>query len=501
MTTLNKNTKTYSDLIQHGNKITVACDSGSSALVKVKFADDSEQEYQVSSATQSFGPYLNDASVIVSLGNGTVNVTESFDSSDFGKAVMSQTNPLTGVIRNSAGGSQWVQRMPWEVASSLTKQRVFEKFSRLADWTVSNAANTTATQKTDGRGPFSSKSIKMSAAAIGGQNATITQDRTFNLNNQAGFWMLMDTEFQQTASQIGISIYASHAASLGAGSGRFTFSNPVYSGAVSLQPIWVPKASWTVLDGSPTWANDMLSYRVRIDSSGSEERAWSLNGIFMGGERPACVITFDDGWESSYSIAHAQAQKRGIPLTHYLIYNLLGTANYITLAQAQEMRSYGDYLGLHGASRWSDDLSRIDSDVAGLNALGIDTTHAAYPEGAVGTGRAWTATMDKMEAVGVKTARLAGGSSPTLRGIGDLLAMTSYPLNNSITLVQAKAAVDTAIAAGGTIFFYGHKIGAAADSLTWTTADYTALLDYIAQKRLDGVIDVTTVDKWYDGEI
>ena len=212
-------------------------------------------------------------------------------------------------------------------------------------------------------------------------------------------------------------------------------------------------------------------------------------------------MTFDDGWDTSYSIAHQSAQKRSIPLSHYLIYNLLGTTNYITLSQAQEMKANGDYLGLHGAQRWPDDLTRIDADVAGLKALGIDTAHAAYPEGAIGTGYTWPATIAKLQSYGVKSARLAGGSTPTLRGVGDKMTLFSYPLSSTTTLAAAKAAVDTAIAAGGTVIFYGHKLGAAADSLTWVTSDFNSLLDYIAQKRLDGAIDVTTIDRWYDGEI
>ncbi len=95
MITLNQNMSKYSDIIQHGNKLTVACESGSTSLVTIKFADNLETSYEVYGATQTFGPYMNDVSVIVSLGNGTVELTEAFDSSDFGKTVMAETNPLT----------------------------------------------------------------------------------------------------------------------------------------------------------------------------------------------------------------------------------------------------------------------------------------------------------------------------------------------------------------------------------------------------------------------
>jgi len=55
-----------------------------------------------------------------------------------------------------------------------------------------------------------------------------------------------------------------------------------------------------------------------------------------------------------------------------------------------------------------------------------------------------------------------------------------------------------AISSKGALIFYGHKLAGAADSLTWVTSDYTELLDYIAQKRLDGLCDVVTIDQLYD---
>lgn len=410
-----------------------------------------------------------------------------------GVSALDILNPSTATAVVGAAGIK-----KFDLQKFLSTSRAFEKFDRIADWTVSNAANSTATTNSSGRGPYSSNAIRFAASAVGGQSATITKNITFNLNTQNGFWLLTDVHNRQTAAQIGMTLFASHAVDLGGGTGRFQFANPVANSAVSLQPTWVPKSGWSVLDGTPSWSNDMLSWRVRLDSSGSEARDWSVCGAFTGGARPTVIITNDDGWDTSYSIGFAQAQKRGIPLTNYLIASQIGAAGYITLAQAQEMRAAGDYLGMHGIDSWDTDLSAIDRDVAALRALGIDTQHAAYPNGQIGYGTAWRDTEARLAANGVKTARITGGGTPTLRAVGDLLALNSYPLNNTMTLAAAKAAVDLAISSGGTVIFYGHKYGAAADSLTWVTADYTALLDYVAQKRIEGAIDVTTINRWYD---
>lgn len=410
------------------------------------------------------------------------------------------------VVRDASGNTVLVgagRNIPlvrkWEIQKNLTTERVLEKFQNIADWSVVNAANTKASTNTDGAGPFSTNAIRFTAAAIASQNATVTKDITFNMNGLDGFWMLTDVHNRMTTAQVGLTLYASHEAGLAGAVGRFTCVNPISAGAVSLQPWWVPKASWSVLDGAPNWANNMLSFRARIDSTPIEARDFSLCGIFSGGARPTVMITLDDGWDTGYSIGFVQAQKRGIPLTHYLIAEEIGTAGNVTLAQVQEMRAAGDYLGMHGTDRWDLDVTRIATCAAALQALGIDTAHAAYPEGQIGYGTNWLATEAALSAAGVKTARLAGGSSPTLRKVGDPYALTSFPLAAGTTLAAAKAAVDLAVTSGGTVIFYGHKFGAVADSLTWVTADYTALLDYIAQKRFDGLIDVTTIDRWWDG--
>jgi len=391
-------------------------------------------------------------------------------------------------------------RIGWDFTAQINRQRQFESFNKLADWTYTAASPVNASiVEAAGRGPYSSTALRFSASTTGGQNASITKDIKFNWNTVTGVWLVTDVHFRQTAATLAMTLYTSTAVALGAGTGRWTLANPVSSLAVSLQPTWVPKASWTVLDGSPSWANDQLSWRARIDSGG-EQRDWSLMGMFAGGARPTVIITQDDGWDTSYTIAYPACRKRGIPQTHYLIPELIGGGSNITLAQAREMRASGDYLGLHGNERWDLNPSKIAVDVAGLRAVGIDTTHAAYPEGRIGDGTTWLATEAALTAQGVKTARIAGGASPTLRFVGDPLALTSYPLNNSMSLAQATAVVDTAIASGGTVIFYGHKYGAVADSLTWVTADFTALLDYIYQKRLEGSLDVTTIDKWWQGQ-
>jgi hypothetical protein len=370
---------------------------------------------------------------------------------------------------------------------------VFENFGRISEFTVVTSGATFAASST---GVLQSNCIKMTAALGAGSNAYGTKNLTFNQNTVDGMWVYLRTNIKTSASVPGVTLYASPLVNLGSGN-RWQYAFPgALSGMASEQAVWIPKTAWTVLDGSPSWASDMLSYRVRVDSNAADARDIDLLGILWGGAKPAVIITFDDGWDTSYSVGWVEAQKRGIPLTHYLIAEELDTASNVTTAQALEMKASGDYLGLHGVNPWKV-TSRIESDKASLLATGLsDCKHASYPEGDVGLAAEWMTTKAAMQSAGVITSRLANVQTPALLGYTDRLLLPSYPLSSALDLAGAQAAVDQAILSGGTVIFYGHKLAGAADSLTWVTSDYIALLDYINQRKITRQLDVMTIDQW-----
>lgn len=374
-----------------------------------------------------------------------------------------------------------------------------EKFQNLAQWTVSAAepANANVTQAT-GYSAYGAANLRFVSAAVASKNAFATQDQTINLNGSGGFWLLWNQRYKQTSAQVGLTVYLSHSAALGTGVGRVSFATPLNVQGFGQQCAWVANGDFSTLDGTPNFANDWLSWRFRVDSMATEPHDFELDAVLTKGVRPKILITFDDGFATSYSAGFAEAQKREIPLTHYLIGSLLGTATYVTRAQAVEMAAAGDYIGVHGANVWNSATeATIRADTAALSGL-TDGQHGAWPEGNFNAGASCAATIGAAKAAGLRSARAAGGNACFLPGLTEWGALPSYPLNNSLSLVNAKAAVDRAIASGGTAVFYGHKIDSAADTLTWTASDWTALLDYIAQKRHNNLCDVVTIKELYD---
>ncbi len=427
---------------------------------------------------------------LATLGAGGWTVTEPSAGGRFGSVGVltpQQTLATQALVSDAGISGRW--------DSSPTTLQLLEDFARANEFTVVASGGTFAAGNA---GVVQSAAVKMTSPAMAGQNAYATKDLTFNLNSVAGLWLHVRFNLRAVTSSSGITLYTSDAAALTAGSGRFTAVLPnTLSLLVGRQAIWVPKTQFTTLDGSPSWTNNQLSYRVRIDSSASDAKDYDLLGLYTGGGRPTVILTTDDGWSDAYWL-HQQAQKRGMRLTHYLIAEEIDTAGNITTAQAQAMKAAGDYLGLHGDLAWTT-TSRIAADKSRLMATGLsDCRHAAYPLGDIGSGATWLTTKAAMEAAGVVTARVSAfAQTPTLPGLVEPLALPTYPLSSSLTLANAQAAVDAAISSGGTVIFYGHKFGAAADGETWTQADAIALLDYINLKRMSKLLEVTTVDVWW----
>ena len=145
-----------------------------------------------------------------------------------------------------------------------------------------------------------------------------------------------------------------------------------------------------------------------------------------------------------------------------------------------------------------------------IRARGYEWEHIAYPGGAFSG-----AVKQAMARLSFKTGRTvrgwaysAGppeqyasqvsyeGCKSNVVGPGDWLEINASPLNSTQTLAQTKTALDTAISKGESIVYYGHRLGTA-DSTHWTTADFTALCDYIQGYVLAGQLQAVTMPEFY----
>lgn len=380
---------------------------------------------------------------------------------------------------------------------------VLENFSNISNWTLTAStpasANIAQTSILNGVGPAC---FNVKTAVASGINAMINQDRTFNLNSKGGLWILWTNNYFVTGTTQGMTLSLSHSAGFASGVGRVSAAGRLNEGMFGKTAEFISNSDFSTLDGTPNFANNWLSLRLLVSSATQDSRDYTLDGIvFPSAKSKAKIIfTLDDCTDTGYSIGHAEAFKRAIPLTHYIIASAVDDVGHSTTTQLNLMKSRGDYIGVHGFVEWASDSAVLEADISALKTQGIaDLEHGAWPNGIIGTGTAPESVIAAAKSLGLKSIRKtsAGGNGCFLPAYQEMGCLPAKPLSSSMSLVNAKAFVDKCITSGGALIFYGHKFGAAADATTWVTSDWQALLDYVAQKRLDGLCDCITIKQMY----
>ena len=208
-------------------------------------------------------------------------------------------------------------------------------------------------------------------------------------------------------------------------------------------------------------------------------------------------FTFDDGFESFYTNGYPALKAAGYVGTLFYITGI-GDGTYqngttddnkpgMTWAQVQNLQANGWEIGNHTVDHGllsTYTTAQVDADMVNANtalaAHGITATDFAFPEG------------DYVTATLPEVAKYF----QAYRGFQDVGLMT-YPYNNGVlvdeslddtmTLAQAEAYVDQAVANKQWLIFTGHGIEATKNKnyeYTWTTANLTALANYVKSKNV-----------------
>lgn len=298
-------------------------------------------------------------------------------------------------------------------------------------------------------------------------------------------------------------------------SGANTFEKAV-NGANGWKHFTIARSEWNN-SGADSWANARTSVQVRVVAKAGTTAAVTIDVIYYDAETlPRCVISFDDAYSSVYDVAYPIMAAAGIVGTVYVVQSTVGTTGIMTLAQLKTLYDAGWCIANHTydhptttndnskyPNKGLDELTYVQQlDEIGtcdvwLTANGFATgKHLAFPG-----GRYNATTLQVMDAIGIKTGRKTIGGvqympAEDIRALNCAVEFGS-PGGTYTTLATAKGLVDTAAARGGAIFTYGHKIAEAvgSDELTWTTADFTALIKYIVAKK----IVCLNQDEWYNG--
>ncbi|MDD4775155.1 MAG: polysaccharide deacetylase family protein [Syntrophomonas sp.] len=266
--------------------------------------------------------------------------------------------------------------------------------------------------------------------------------------------------------------------------------------------VWSPPIAWTK-KGTIDWASAMKTITVVVNPKEASSTTVVFDSIYCDIKKdPLALITFDDGYDSLYTLAYPLFKARGLKSTFYVSSSLVGGAGRLTAAQLIEMYADGISIGNHSSTHdtlvglsYATVSSRLQTCIDYLLSLGLERAayHVAAPGGATDAN-----VLQVMADLGMKTHRNASSSTGGLWNAVGLPenAITALSLGPSTSLAVAKAAIDNAITNGLVVSLYGHII---ADSGTtaWSAANLTALLDYIVERGIKTV----TIDEYHEGKI
>lgn len=395
-----------------------------------------------------------------------------------------------------------------------------------------------------------------SAVTINGRS-TIRVDFPANYNGGAGGTVNLgtllatadipynwDRDDMAVAIRTSVTPVASHFQNVFLGDATYTnyylCSTPVYS---SITTTHLPRANewiyfkmrngvvsgddFAVGAGSPsTWLSSAIGgatapkmrARVRLGVAAGNAATSIWVGFFgkLPKRRPTLVMCFDDGYSSWYTLLRNTFKHFNLPVSLGIASALANTGGFMTSAQIQQMatdpRGLFDFVNHSttndpystlGAAAYYANVETCKEFLRSIGIAGDGPLHHPYVQNSWGND-----LVDLLIAGGYKSARAgAAGTSYAIEHKDQAIPFedkqrwrlpTFANLNNSLSLAQAKAAIDDLILRSSFGMMTGHDFGSsAAGAQYWNESDLFQLLGYIKSKQDDGTLDVTTWSNWY----
>jgi len=235
------------------------------------------------------------------------------------------------------------------------------------------------------------------------------------------------------------------------------------------------------------------------------EVAFYVAGIYAVPGKPKTTISFafDDGYESTFTRALKKLSSYRYPATAYVISDIVGNANRLSLEQLHALRDlhhweiggHSKTIASHNLPRGLDDLepAELKAEMDGLREWlsenGFSRASFAYPKGAAAPRVRHYAERDycsgRVTAKGPET--LPPRDEYTLRG---------WSINGLVSdEEEVEAAIDKAVADGTWLILSFHDIvGGEPDEATdFNDGEFQAVVDYVRGLQKQGKLRVRTV--------
>lgn len=264
--------------------------------------------------------------------------------------------------------------------------------------------------------------------------------------------------------------------------------------------------------GSPSWSNNKVRVRVRVEAqSGTATRLYLCNMRDGYYHRPQIILGFDDGLANTVTVAKPTMDTYGLKGVCYIIGSRVDSGgNYASAAQLQTLYDAGWDLSNHSwthptghqadsQATWENNEIIPCRDLLIANGWTRRNCHLHY---AAPNGEATYREAGAYRAAIANTCLT--GRSTVERNMGayvdDVTSMYCIIPDGSVETLQDQIdRITAATGAGGTIQLLFHEIVTPANSQTkWTPTNFTALMKHLYKLKEGGVIDVPTLTEWYE---
>lgn len=377
-----------------------------------------------------------------------------------------------------------------EMARKYKKGSIIDTF-RQVDWATMLGTVTVDTINVI----YGTSSLRLQSATAGEQ-PFIRSSRTWKLQGTTNV-VLNAYVASEPDTLDGISLFLSN-------NSGFTNMLEYKFNAINLVKGWnrlvVPVNRMTVT-GTGTVATDFIRMQVRVIPLAGQLADVTIDSVLTDTKQQANVIfTFDDQWDTQYSVAFNEMRMRGLKGTIGVNGINVGVTNYMTWAQLEEVYGYGWDLVNHtnehynlGQQTYAVQKKDIVDGRAALSARGL--TRASnilfLPYGS------WNDTtlqiLTEENITYCRTIREAIETAPPVYN-NRLKIKNLLP---SVTAAAAQALVDDAINMGGTVIFLNHRLGTEdASNMFWDITKFQTLLNYVKTKQVNGEVNVLTMSEW-----
>ena len=220
------------------------------------------------------------------------------------------------------------------------------------------------------------------------------------------------------------------------------------------------------------------------------------------GFKPEMVITFDDGYESVYTIAYPIMKQYGIVGTCYVVTSWIGTPGYLTLPELTELHNAGWTIADHSYSHQelptlttAQITTEIQSAITWLNTNGFSdgAYHFAIPYGYYND-----AVIQVCSQLGLKTARTVDWATISTNPSDiDFLELPCVILRSDTSSPSEwQSWFDYSRATETNTIVLIHDIKPSADGVyeTITTSTFTQFIQYLAQSGFKTL----NINQWYN---